>query len=82
MMYIALLLMFVSGFLIGAVVKNAKPDLFDLNKDGKVDLDDAKIVLDVNHDGKIDQKDLDIAKTEMKKVASTVQSLRTQVKKK
>lgn len=82
MMYVALLLMFVSGFLVGVLVKNAKPELFDINKDGEVDLKDAKIVLDVNHDGKVDQKDLEIAKAEIKKAASTVQGIASQVKKK
>lgn len=82
MMYVALLLMFVSGILVGLVIKNVKPNILDINKDGKVNIEDAKVALDVNNDGKIDQKDLDIAKTKMKKAASTVQSIATQVKKK
>ena len=80
MMYIALLLIFILGVIVGLVVKN--PSIFDLNKDGKVNVEDAKVVLDVNKDGKIDQKDLDIAKTKMKNAASTVQSIASQVKKK
>jgi hypothetical protein len=82
MLYVALLLMFVSGFIIGALARDTKPDLLDFNKDGKVDINDAKIALDVNHDGKVDQKDLDIAKAEIKKAASTVQGIASQVKKK
>lgn len=99
MLYVALLLMFVSGFIIGALARDTKPDLLDFNKDGKVDINDLKItldanhdgkvdindaktVLDVNHDGKIDQKDLEIAKAEIKKAASTVQGIVSQVKKK
>jgi hypothetical protein len=82
MLYVALLLMFVSGFIIGALARDAKPNLLDFNKDGKIDVNDAKIALDVNHDGKVDQKDLEIAKTEIKKAASTVQGIAAQVKKK
>lgn len=65
MIYVALVLMFVAGFLVGLVVRP---------KDA--------LSLDVNKDGKIDEKDLEAAKDDMKKVASKVQAIKSQVKKK
>lgn len=77
--YIALGLMFVSGILIGVVLTANK--IIDLNKDGEIDVDDAKIVADINKDGKVDQKDLAIAKETLKTAAKQVTAVLGEKKK-
>lgn len=77
--YIALGLMLVSGILIGIVLAANK--IIDLNKDGEVDVDDAKIVADINKDGKVDQADLAIAKDAMKAAAKQVTAVLGEKKK-
>lgn len=87
-MIVALILAFTGGVLIGIVIGDALPKkikdeaekALDLNKDGTLDLKDAKIALDLNDDGKVDTKDLAIAKTELKKTASQVTKLAKKVK--
>lgn len=71
------------------VYVNREAKDFDVNKDGKVDLDDvkaavtntveaAKSVADVNKDGKVDAEDAKVvvekAKTEVKKAATKAKS--------
>lgn len=56
-----------------------KPEVADVNHDGKLDEADAKFVFDkvadVNKDGKVDQADLDIAKDKLKDAAKIVNAV-------
>jgi len=46
--------------------KKASPDqTLDVNKDGKIDLNDVKAVVDVNKDGKVDAADVKAAAIEV-----------------
>ena len=76
---IALGLILASGILIGVVLACKK--FGDLNKDGEVNIDDAKIVADINKDGKVDQADLAIAKNAMKEAAKQVTAVLGEKKK-
>lgn len=78
-LYIALGLMFASGVLVGIVLASKK--VVDLNKDGEVNIDDAKIIADINKDGKVDQADLAIAKDAMKAAAKQVTAVLGEKKK-
>lgn len=56
-----------------------KPEVADVNDDGKLDEADAKIIFDkvadVNKDGKVDQADLDLAKDKLKDAAKVVNAV-------